>query len=313
VDLLETVREAQRALVLGIGGGGDVVGALAVARVCEALGTPFVLGGVTWERAAVDPHPGPRQAGEVVGGRSLGEAALLANPETSTREGIPFSEARMAAHLGTETVLIDPSGGAVGAAGGIADAAEALDCDLLLGVDVGGDALAQGHEPGLGSPLCDAIMVAATLRTPARLRSLLAVVGPGCDGELSVAEVLERTAALARAGAWIGTWGVTPQVAGELAAAAGLVTTEASLQVARCARGEVGEARIRGGRRRVELGPVGALILLFEPAAAAACGGLPLVQAVADSASIEEGRAALAAIGVRTELDYERDRAERGA
>ena len=67
----------------------------------------------------------------------------------------------MAGHLGTETVLIDVSGGAGGAATGIAEAAEALGCDLVLGVDVGGDALSRGDEPGLASPLCDAMMIAA--------------------------------------------------------------------------------------------------------------------------------------------------------
>ena len=42
-------------------------------------------------------------------------------------------------------------------------------------------------------------------------------------------------------------------------AAAAVVPTEASLQAARCARGEVGDALIRDGRRTVRLGPVGAL------------------------------------------------------
>jgi hypothetical protein len=85
------------------------------------------------------------------------------------------------------------------------------------------------------------------------------------------------------------------------------VPTEASLQVARCARGEIGAVPIRGGRRQVELGPVGALTFFFD--AAVAKRELPLANAVAESASIEEARAALADLGVRTELDYERDRA----
>jgi hypothetical protein len=306
-ELLSVVQEARRALVLGIGGGGDVVGALAVARICEALGTETALGGVSWERAAIDPRPGPRPVDEIRHARPLGETAVLAGPATSTPEGIAFSEARMASHLGVETVLVDPSAGAVGAAAGILAAADALDCDLLLAVDVGGDALARGGEPGLVSPLCDAIMVAAALRVADRLRPVLAVVGPGCDGELTIAEVLGHTAALARAGAWLGTWGVTSAIAAELAAAATAVPTEASLQVARCARGETGETRIRGGRRRVELGPAGALILLFDPAGGA--DELPLTQAVAETESVEAGRAALAALGVRTELDYEREQA----
>jgi hypothetical protein len=306
------VRAARRALVLGIGGGGDVVGALALARLCESLGTPFALGGVAWERFAIDPHPGPRPMAEIRGGRALGDGAVLAGPQTATPEGVPFAEARMAAHLGSETVLIDVSGGTAGAAEGIASAAGELGCDLLVCVDVGGDVLARGGEPGLASPLCDAVMVAAALRIAGRVKPLLAVVGPGCDGELTAAEVLERVAELARAGAWLGAWGVTPQIADELEAATALVPTEASLQVVRCARGEVGDAYIRHGRRRVELSALGALAFVFDPVAAPA-EALPLAHAVADADSIEEGRAALAALGVRTELDYERDRAGTGA
>ncbi len=306
--LLPTVQQARKALVLGIGGGGDVVGALAVARTCEALGTPFVLGGVAWERIAVDPRPGPRPVAEILNARPVGDAAVLAGPRTSTPDGIAFSEAGMAAHLGAETVLVDLSGGAVGAAGGIRAALAAFGCDLLVAVDVGGDVLARGDEPGLASPLCDAVMVAAARHASDEVSLILAVVGPGCDGELRAEEVLERTAALGRAGAWLGTWGVTPELADELEAAAARVPTEASLQVARCARGETGVAEIRGGRRRVELGPLGALILMFDPAAAPP-DELPLASAVAGTESLEEARGALAALGVATELDYERRRA----
>jgi hypothetical protein len=305
------VRAARRVLVLGIGGGGDVVGALALARLCESLGTPFVLGGVAWERIAIDPHPGPRPVAEIRHGRPLGHAAVLAGPETGTPEGVLFAEAGMAAHLDTETVLIEVSGGTAGAARGIATAVGQLDCDLLVCVDVGGDVLARGDEPGLASPLCDAVMVAAALRVAGRVKPLLAVIGPGCDGELTAAEVLERVAELARAGAWLGAWGVTPQIADELDVATTRVPTEASLQVVRCARGEVGDAYIRGGRRRVELGPLGALTFAFDPLAAPS-EAFPLAHAVADADSIEEGRAALAARGVYTELDYERSRAAEG-
>jgi len=155
------------------------------------------------------------------------------------------------------------------------------------------------------------VMVAAALHVAGRIKPLLAVIGPGCDGELTVTEVLGRVAELARAGAWLGTWGVTPQIVAELDAAATLVPTEASLQVVRCARGDLGNAYIRRGRRRVELGPVGALTFLFDPVAAPSAA-LPLAHAVADTGSIEEGRAALAARGVHTELDYERSNSRAG-
>ena len=296
--------------MLGIGGGGDVAGALVVARRCEELGTPFVLGGVAWERMPVDPKPGPRPLSEIVGGQPLGDHAVLASPETATADGALFSEAHLARHLGETTVLIDVTAGAAGAAAGIEDAARALDCDLVVYLDVGGDALAVGDEPGLGSPLCDAVMLAAGLRLGDRLDGVAAIVGAGCDGELTLAEGLGRGAALAAAGAWIGTSSVDAAVADELERAAAACGTEASAQIVRCARGELGETVIRGGRRTVPLGPTGALAFLFDLEAASA--ELPLATAVRDTDSLEDARDILNARGVSTELDYERKRAKSG-
>ena len=304
------MRAARRVLVLGIGGGGDVVGSLGLARRCEELGTPFVLGGVAWERIAVDPKPGPRPPEEIVGGEPLGPHALLASAATATSDGIPFAESQVAGHLGTGTVLIDVSAGAVGAAEGIASAARELECDLCLLVDIGGDAIAAGGEPGLASPLCDAVMLAAGRRLAGTLDCSVAILGAGCDGELTPDEVLDRVAVLARAGAWIGTWSPGRAILDEIEAVAATSTTEASVQVVRCARGEVGDTPIRGGRRTVRLGPVGALAFCFDLDAASA--ELPLASAVLESDSIEAARAAHEAIGVRTELDYERSRAGEG-
>jgi hypothetical protein len=293
--------------VLGAGGGGDVVGALAVARMCEGLGTPSVLGGVAWERIPIDPKPGPRPVDEIVGGRPLGERAVLAGPQTATPEGVPFSESLVAEHLGAETVLVDVCGGAPGVRTAIEDACAELSCDLVVLADVGGDILATGAEPGLASPLCDAVMAAGASATG--LPGLIAVTGAGCDGELTPAEVLGRIAATARAGGWLGTWSPPPAVVDEVAAAAQAGHTEASMQLVRCARGELGPSPIRGGRRTVELTPVGALAFLVD-AGAGLPAYAPLAAAVAREASIEDARTALSALGIRTELDYERERAE---
>jgi hypothetical protein len=292
--------------VLGAGGGGDVVGALAVARLCEKLGTPYVLGGVAWERFSVDPVPGPRSAAEITGGEAIGAHAILAGAGTATRDGVAFSESLMAGHLGADILLVDVTAGSRGVAEAIDAACAQLSCDLAVIADVGGDIIASGEEPGLASPLCDAVMLAGAMEasTPA----VLGVTGAGCDGELTPAEVLERVAAAAREGAWTGTWSPPPAIVDEVEAAAAANTTEASMQLVRCARGETGPTPIRGGRRTVELTPVGALAFFFKvndrtPRFA------PLAGHVLGTTTIERARAALEARGVRTELDYERDRA----
>ena len=289
--------------MVGIGGGGDVVGSIGVGRRCEALGTDFVLGGVAWERLPIDPVPGPRPVEQIEGGRRIGDHAVIADAKTSTPEGVLFSEAHIAAHLKTETVLIDITGGAVGAAEGIKAAAAELGCDLVIYADVGGDAIATGSEPGLGSPLCDAIMLAAGVRLCGELDGAIAVIGAGCDGELTLDEVLDRIGALAEARAWIGTFQIEADAAEEILRAAEPTGTEASVQLARSALGTRGEVEIRGGRRRLLLSPVSALGFCFD--LEASLQTLPLVAAVLETEKLEQVRDALNELGVSTELDYE--------
>ena len=305
-SLESRVAEATRALVLGIGGGGDAVGSIAVARALETRGLETVLGGVAWERSVVDPVPGPRSVSEIRDARPLDHSAVVdPGKGATTPEGVHFCESRLAVHLGVETVLIDVTAGAGGAARGIDSACAETGCDLVVLVDIGGDAIADGSEPGLASPLSDAVMIAAG--AAATVPCLLAVLGAGCDGELEPSEVLGRVAALARAGGWLDTFGVTPDAADEIEGAASVAITEASLLVARAARGEAGPVEIRSGRRVVDLGPAAALAFVFDLEAALAA--LPLVRAVASVPGIEAARDALNALGVSTELDYEERRA----
>jgi hypothetical protein len=291
-----------------MGGGGDVVGALAVTDLLDGLGTEWVLGGIAWERSPIDPRPGPRSLGEIRGGRPCGSTAVLTEGSTTTLDGVELSESRMAAHLGRPVLLLDITGGPQALAGGLAEAASELDCDAIVLLDVGGDVLAHGDEPGLASPLCDAIVLAAGLFLAREREVIGAVYGPGCDGELTPDEVLERITALQSADALLGAWGLTPQACELVTSAAETVPTEASLNAVRCARGERGRFPIRGGRRTVELTPLGALTFFFDPTAAAK-SAVPLATAVSPAASLEEAHEALVGMGIETELDLERARA----
>ena len=263
VPFASRVADARRALVLGIGGGGDAVGSIAIAHWLAERGVESVLGGVAWERIVVDPHPGPRGVDDIRGGRVIDGAVVVGPPDgATTPEGVHFCESRLALHLGEETVLIDVTNGAGAAARGIDSACSELGCDTVFLVDIGGDAISDGSEPGLASPLCDAVMLAAGAASG--FKCLIGVLGAGCDGELQPSEVLDRVATLARAGAWLDTLG-TSSAAAEIEAAGAVAVTEASLLVARAARGEIGPVEIRGGRRTVDLGPLAALALRLRP------------------------------------------------
>jgi hypothetical protein len=223
-------------------------------------------------------------------------------------DGIEFSESRMAGHLGREVLLLDITHGPAALASGLAEAAGELGCDAVVMLDVGGDVLAHGDEPGLASPLCDAIVIAAGLiLTGSWDGSVIGgVYGPGCDGELTPEEVLERISELQAADALLGAWGLTPEACELVERAAEVVPTEASVQAVRCARGERGDAPIRGGRRTVQLSALGGLTFFFDPRAAAG-SALPLATAVSPAGSLEQANRALADLGVGTELELERN------
>src|SRR4051795_10956896 len=84
-----------------MGGGGDVVGTLAITDLLDGLQTEWVLGGIAWERSPIDPRPGPRSLGEIKGGKPCGSAAVLTEGSTTTLDGVELSESKMAAPLGT--------------------------------------------------------------------------------------------------------------------------------------------------------------------------------------------------------------------
>ena len=303
------LERARRPLCLGIGGGGDVVGALAVAEGFRRRSRAApVVGGVSWERRPVDPEPGPRSEAEIEGARPLGTGVLLAGPQTRVRgREVRFAEARVAELLGRPTLLVDANRAPREIAAGLLAAGEALGCDLIVFIDVGGDVLGTGAEPGLASPLCDAMLIAsaAHLHRSARAAVLGAVFGAGCDGELTLAEVAARLGVLDRAGALGPAWTLGEAELERLDAAVASVPTEASAMALRAARGELGEVAIRDGRRSVTLDPLAGRIVFFDPVLALD-SATPLAAAVMDANGLEQANLLLHSRGVRTELDYER-------
>jgi hypothetical protein len=306
-SLEDIIRASKHALVIGVGGGGDVVGALASARFLEFCGLRFTVGGLSWERNVYDPIPGPRKLSESKNVRPLHEFAWMANANSQTSTGVPFAEAKMAAILEQELLLVDINGGVKGVVDGLEVAMRELQTDLLVGLDVGGDSLAEGHEPGLRSPLADSIMIAAFAEIEQRgHRTMWGVFGYGSDGELSVDEIEIALSKLAAANGLLGAWSLTPKIAAELEEVIRTVPTEASAIPVQCFRGAWGNRAIRRGERHVKLTPLTALTFFMSTTKLYDTLARP-AQAVRNSSSLDQANKALHAIGIATELDYERN------
>jgi len=236
----------------------------------------------------------------------------LANTNTKTSYDVYFAESRMAELLGQDVLLVDINGGVKGVVEGLELALQEFNADLLVGLDVGGDSLAQGGEKGLRSPLADSVMLAACAEMEKQgVRTIWGVFGYGSDGELTTDEVEKALSVVAKAGGFLGAWALTPKVVAEMQEVIKRVNTEASAIPVECALGAWGEKKIRNDERTVKLTPLAALTFFLSPTAVLNTVSRP-GRSVAKSASLEEANEALHTLGLKTELDLERERYQKG-
>lgn len=304
MDSLETLFTYDSALVFGLGGSGDIVGSIPTARLLEQHGLDIVLGGIAWEPVPKDTRPGPRSFEEIDNIEPVSETVALVSGETRTQDGLEFAETAVARHSDDQVVLIDIADGIDAMRRGIDAAAEQLDIDLVVGVDAGGDVLASGGEPGLRSPVTDGIglVVLEELETDA----CLGVFGYGSDGELTLAELEDRFAAIAKRDGILGAWGLTPHVRDELETLFNHVETEASRIPVEAARGTFQQRLIRGGEVSVRLTPTSPLTFYFDPTIVAETS--QIASRVKEGDGLTDVVAILENMGLQTELETERQR-----
>ena len=303
----QIVGNAKKAILLGVGGGGDIVGTIPTADFLGMFGVECVLGGLSWERSVIDPMPGPRTFEETVGARKLNDVVWWVDKDTATSTGVRFAEAGVAEVTGRETLLIDIHGGPGAVAKGILGAARELGADLIVGIDVGGDILSRGGEPGLMSPLADSIMTAAFYLIEKELPAFLGLFGYGSDGELTTAELEESMKVLAASGGLLGSWGLTPEALETMEKVISIVPTEASRMPVLLAKGQFVETNIRSGRRHVSLSMSSTVTYYFSAAVLYEKLSV-LSRKVSGTESLAEANEALHSVGVRTELDIELDK-----
>lgn len=304
METLEAAGSLDRALVFGIGGGGDVVSTIPTARLLERLGVEVLVGGVTWIPVPRDTRPGPRPIDELVDIERLAPRVGRVSPTTATVDGVSLAETTVAGSLDIEVLALDVSAGVDPLAASLTSVAEARDIDLVVGVDAGGDVLALGDEPGLRSPLTDAVGLGVLSQLD--VETLLGVLGYGSDGELTHDELAGAFQSLAAAGGYLGAWGITPQTRHELEHILESVETEASRLPVEAAAGLLGERSIRGGRREVFLTPASTVTYYFDPAVVIERS--TLVGPVAQAATLEAAADALRRRGLQTEFDLEQAR-----
>lgn len=301
----EIIQNSKKALLIGIGGGGDIVGTIPTADLLHMFDVKCVYGGLSWERFTYDPMPGPRTFEESKNIRKLNDVVWYANKDSLTITESRFAESGFSEVIGKETLLVDINSGSEAIAEGLLDAAQKLEADLIVGVDVGGDVIAQGHEPGLMSPLADSMMTAAFAKLERDIPSLIGLFGYGSDGELTPEELESSMKLNLKSDAVLGSWGITQDALRKLEEAIALVPTEASRLPVEYAKGVLEQTSIRNGTRPVSLSMASTVTFYFSPGVL--FENSKMAKAVSESKSLEEANDALHSLDIHTELDLERD------
>ena len=292
-----------RQVFVAAGGGGDVIAAAMLAARNES-GGPVDVATFSWDRLIVDPLPGPRSVDDFCGLVRLADGVHQVLPTSTTRAPAGSTLPRLAGAMRARIFLLDPNEGAAGLGRQLAAIARYVGADGLTLVDVGGDVVAAGNEPGLRSPLADTLCLAGCLRSG--VRTSVVVCGPGLDGELDEATVLARWRLL-------GSRALPPMTGAHVEEFLPILDwhpSEATGLLMRAALGVRGTVEVRDAGILVPLTEHSAAIGILD-AARVADGSLLFAQ-LADSTSLSGANDRLRAVRGSTELDYERAKALRG-
>lgn len=290
-----------RTLIVAAGGGGDAITGAAIGGRQATSGPPIVMT-YSWDRLMVDPLPGPRSAADFTGLRQLAPHVLEVVAMTTPIGGAGSSLPRLAAELPARLLLLDPSGGAVGMARQIAATVEFFQLDDIDLIDVGGDALTNGDDPGLRSPLADQLAIAACVRTGIPTRLLIA--GAGLDGELPAAVVGERLAQLDAHS----RPNLDEQVIAPVRHVFGWHPSEASGLLAAAAAGRRGRVEVRDAGDHVEMTDATTAISAVDAGRAA---HVTPAAHLTETASLEEAEQIVRDATGISEIAYETKKAER--
>jgi len=309
-SVTELAQAARKVLVMGNGGGGDVVQAIPIANHLKLLGVEEVIfGGINcaWideeSGAPQEETPSGSDPATFVLGPTIYDLDLL-TPSTRIAPHIVevTAETRLHGHLtgeatvsglfGDRAIVIGLGDGVPAAAADLQAFLDREGIGLVISTDVGSDSMFTGEEAcPAHTPLADfmSIGLLTRLRTP----SVFSLGGWGCDGELLHHEI-ERSVSKAMAnGGFLGAHGMTQRDVVDMEAACDRYADPVQVYVARAARGQFGHFRIR------TLGPWGqpihvttlaATMLFFDPRTLAehVCTIVPEIAAAESLAAAEE-------------------------
>lgn len=294
----------KKALLIGIGGGADIVGTIPTKILLKTYGVKSILGGIPWERYSIDPYPGPRPFSQIINKTKINDSLCWAHSNTKTKDGLYFSESKVAKVLKEKIILVNIFNSPKSIANDLLLFSRKNKIDLIIGIDVGGDILATGNEPGLASPLADSIMLAALSHISTKIQTLIGVLGYGSDGELKPEEINKSLSIISEQKGLLTSSGINQESYSLMKKIIKKVETDASRIPLLAFEGVRGLRSIRRGRMQIEVHPMSQITFYLNTKKLFKYVSLSS-RLVYKSKDILDANNILLRNGFRTELNYE--------
>lgn len=298
-----------RFLVYAAGGGGDIATAAAYALKLRREGHDSYISCAPWERVVIDHVPGPIRFNDIRNAVDKGEYYVVIDSSSyAIRDGnkIVFQAVNVSRALSEQIYLCDMNTGVSGVYNFMKELVEDLKIDVVVGIDVGGDILAEGYEEDLWSPLADQVSLASLFRlSKDGVSSFTAVASPGADGELGRDYVLSRINLVMKMGGLKESQGFGYIDLPIIKNIFDYVQSEAGRVVLDALEGFVGEKKIRNGTRSVYIDAFSTLIFILDTEIVYKLSGT--AEKLLYTSSIDEANSILISLGIPTEYELEKE------
>jgi len=275
-SLTEIALKSNNAMIMGVGGGGDVILTIPLANYLELLGVENItVGGVSsqwW-----NPEGGSRVDHFVIGPRVY-DVTKLENAELwAPMVARVNSESRFDIYRSAEAAVSDVvpwdvfvgglSQGVVGLRDSLNQLIQERKMDLFIGADIGAHSFHDGKET---SPPFTTLVSLMSLSAMIQLDCpvVFGFAGYTCDAEMETEELDERLGRIMRAGGYLGAYGLTQKDVKDYLAACEAFPDPIEPFVAHAAQGDFGLKRVpvmAPWGRRAYVTPLSAIYLFLDP------------------------------------------------
>ena len=274
-SLQERALEADKVLLIGIGGGGDIIQCIPIRNYLNLLGVNEVmLGGVNCEWWPFDVEgehsyalaPNIYDTGELTNAEEVVSRIYKVQGDTRYKDkGI--AEANVAEVFNEETYVFDVSDGVKNLVDSINQFVEKENIDFVVGMDVGSDSIYSGEteisQPR--TPLVDFITLSTISEIDAP--TIIGLAGYGCDGEIEEKDLEENVGKIMSNNGYLGAYGLTQQDVKDLEKACDAFPDPVERWPVVAARGDFGYKNMKlmdAWGVTVKLSPLTSVSLFFD-------------------------------------------------